>query len=155
MAEITLYFVITVLKPDKRPYGRAVELTPLWSKDGEQPLRVAVNVPLEHGYLANATDIIKAQLDSNPVPMAILTPAGMRFITDVLEAPYGEPDVTPDDFKSEPTISDGWEGANETVDVTDENPIVTNTLDESFFSDAEKTDETKYTDSPDEWEGQP
>lgn len=89
---ITIFFEWNEVTPDPRPYKPGMpRLLPINT-------RVAVDVPLKHEYLWNAEKIIQWQLGTNgsAKPEPILTPLGMKYVTNLLENAMKETEISQD-----------------------------------------------------------
>lgn len=122
MSEITIFLEWDSCQPDNRQYKQPSQV--LLPK-----LLIAVDVPLKHKYIHNSEVIITTQVaatefDEN-VPQPVLTPSGMRYVVDQLEAQFQpEDEITADDFKNggwdddeteTASSDDGWGDDEETA----------------------------------------
>ena len=80
---ITIYFKWASVEADPRNYKPA---RPVLLPEGNQ--RLAVEVPLNREHIFNATEIITKQFDADGSYEPILTPLGLKYCVDQLEAPF-------------------------------------------------------------------
>jgi hypothetical protein len=84
---VTIYFVWGQASADPRQYGQQRTLLLPFLQNND-PLRIAVDIPLKHEYVYNAEEIIQAQLKSDKEPRPILTPAGLFYADESLTGAY-------------------------------------------------------------------
>jgi hypothetical protein len=101
----------------------------------DEPLKIAVDVPLQKELIDNADIISMAQLSNQAEPSPIFTPLGMRYIIDQFEAVMGngeakeaetsEDDEDWEDETTEPKPEPGtrpieWDDEEETKETEDD-----------------------------------
>lgn len=139
--EVTIYFAWKSVMPDTRQYkqnGTVLEPSEAF---------IAVNVPLTPDYIFNHDKLVVSQLDSNSDLLdPILTPAGMRYCIDQLEAVLREPEPT----KEEAT--EDW-GEETTKDNTVSTSSDDDWADGAVFDegDAGKADNELWENNEEDW----
>jgi hypothetical protein len=144
---VKVLFKWTILRADSRQYRQqSMELEPIG-------VQVAVEVPNTPEYVWNTLQTLQAGTNQQ-VDLAVLTPAGVRYVQDQVEKLYLDEEVSSEDFggdgwdDNEPTATtkeadDGW--GEETTDPVE---AAEDEWEEGGSSDADE----KWTEDEEGWE---